>query len=43
MSKQIVSEAHPLLNVLTQLIPCISYPRTLNALRVLDKITLEKK
>lgn len=32
-----------LLNVLTQLIPYIGYPRTLNALRVLDEITLEKK
>ena len=29
-----------LLNVLTQLIPYIGYPRTLNALRVLDKATL---
>jgi 4-carboxymuconolactone decarboxylase len=29
-----------LLNVLTQLIPYIGYPRTLNALRVLDEITL---
>jgi alkylhydroperoxidase/carboxymuconolactone decarboxylase family protein YurZ len=28
--------------VLTQLIPYIGYPRTLNALRVLDEITLEK-
>lgn len=32
-----------LLTVLTQLIPYIGYPRTLNALRVLDEITLEKK
>lgn len=32
-----------LLNVLTQLIPYIGYPLTLNALRVLDEITLEKK
>lgn len=30
-----------LLNVLTQLIPYIGYPRTLNALRVLDEITLQ--
>jgi 4-carboxymuconolactone decarboxylase len=29
-----------LVNVLTQLIPYIGYPRTLNALRVLDEITL---
>jgi 4-carboxymuconolactone decarboxylase len=29
-----------LLNVLTQLIPYIGYPRTLNALRVLDQATL---
>ena len=32
-----------LLNVLTQLIPYIGYPRTLNALRVLDEVTLETK
>ena len=32
-----------LLNVLTQLIPYIGYPRTLNALRVLDEITLETR
>lgn len=31
-----------LLNVLTQLIPHIGYPRTLNALRVLDEITLKQ-
>ncbi len=30
-----------LLNVLTQLIPYIGYPRTLNALRVLDEVTLK--
>jgi 4-carboxymuconolactone decarboxylase len=30
-----------LLNVLTQLIPYIGYPRTLSALRVLDQATLE--
>ncbi len=29
-----------LIEVLTQLIPFIGYPRTLNALRVLDEITL---
>jgi 4-carboxymuconolactone decarboxylase len=28
------------LAVLTQLIPFIGYPRTLNALRVLDEVTL---
>ena len=32
-----------LLNVLTQLIPYIGYPRTLNALRVLDKATLPRQ
>jgi 4-carboxymuconolactone decarboxylase len=32
-----------LLSVLTHLIPYIGYPRTLNGLRVLDEITLEKK
>lgn len=32
-----------LLNVLTQLIPYIGYPRTLNGLRVLDDITLPKE
>jgi 4-carboxymuconolactone decarboxylase len=31
-----------LLNVLTQLIPYIGYPRTLNALRVLDEATLPR-
>jgi len=31
-----------LMNVLTQLIPYIGYPRTLNALRVLDQVTLEQ-
>ncbi len=30
-----------LLNVLTQLIPYIGYPRTLNSLRVLDEVTLK--
>ncbi len=30
-----------LLNVLTQLLPYIGYPRSLNALRVLDELTLE--
>jgi len=32
-----------LLSVLTQLIPFIGYPRTLNALRVLDEITLPRQ
>jgi 4-carboxymuconolactone decarboxylase len=32
-----------LLNVLTQLIPYIGYPRTLNALRVLDEATLPRQ
>jgi 4-carboxymuconolactone decarboxylase len=32
-----------LLDVLTQLLPFIGYPRTLNGLRVLDEITLTKK
>lgn len=32
-----------LLAVLTQLIPYIGYPRTLNGLRVLDEITLQEK
>lgn len=32
-----------LLDVLTQLLPFIGYPRTLNGLRVLDEITLPKK
>jgi 4-carboxymuconolactone decarboxylase len=32
-----------LLNVLTQLIPFIGYPRTLNALRVLDAATLDSE
>ena len=32
---------HLLLNVLTQLIPYLGYPRTLNALRVLDQATLD--
>jgi len=32
-----------LLNVLTQLIPFIGYPRTLNALRVLDELTLTQQ
>ena len=34
------NERSVLLNVLTQLIPYIGYPRTLNALRVLDEATL---
>jgi 4-carboxymuconolactone decarboxylase len=32
-----------LLNVLTQLIPYLGYPRSLNALRVLDDVTLPAK
>ena len=31
-----------LLDVLTQLLPFIGYPRTLNALRVLDETTLTR-
>jgi 4-carboxymuconolactone decarboxylase len=32
-----------LLDVLTQLLPCIGYPRTLNALRVLDEVAPAQK
>jgi 4-carboxymuconolactone decarboxylase len=42
-NRNVGNERAVLLNVLTQLIPYIGYPRTLNALRVLDEITLSQK